>query len=194
MRTIYQTSTVTGKRQITIPIEVYEALEISPGDKVLFRSGESGEVYFEVVKSAETCIVCKGNKKIGDKVCCMCSGEGEISSTSLSDIGKYIAYVVSQMIKEKIPTLFISQGVEIPYIKILNTKKYSKEELVYIQDEIQKKVIELVTPKSVNEGMLCCPTDELLNLILNTLSSEKAKDEVKNWFRYDRVPFEVINR
>ncbi len=37
------TATVTSKGQITIPVEVREALKLKPGEKVKFFAGENGE-------------------------------------------------------------------------------------------------------------------------------------------------------
>jgi antitoxin PrlF len=47
------TATVTSKGQITIPVEVREALKLKPGEKVKFFSGENGEFIVRRVGSIQ---------------------------------------------------------------------------------------------------------------------------------------------
>jgi AbrB family looped-hinge helix DNA binding protein len=47
------TATVTSKGQITIPVEVREALKLKPGEKIKFFSGENGEFIVRRVGSIQ---------------------------------------------------------------------------------------------------------------------------------------------
>ena len=47
------TATVTSKGQITIPVEVREALKLKPGEKVKFFPGENGEFVVRRVGSIQ---------------------------------------------------------------------------------------------------------------------------------------------
>jgi len=47
------TATVTSKGQITIPVEVREALNLKPGEKIIFFPGENGEFIVRRVGSIQ---------------------------------------------------------------------------------------------------------------------------------------------
>lgn len=58
MGNVMATATVTGKGQITIPVEVREALRLDSGDRVEFVEVESGR--FEIVPATRSVSALKG--------------------------------------------------------------------------------------------------------------------------------------
>lgn len=194
-KNLYLKATVTGKRQITIPKEICELLNIDNGKQVVFRT-EGNKVIFETEKEYETCFACFGTAKIGEKECFVCKGTGKLEKDIISDIYKLVGVLSIHSIKYGVEIDFIQQEIdnngnfsykEFPVIK-LRSVKYLADELLRIQDEIQKLIIEQFSPKSTeNKTLFYLPSDTMLNLILDTLSTEKAKEEVRRWFRYERT-------
>lgn len=58
MGNVMATATLTGKGQITIPVEVREALRLDSGDRVEFVEVESGR--FEIVPATRSVSALKG--------------------------------------------------------------------------------------------------------------------------------------
>lgn len=195
-KNLYLKATVTGKRQITIPKEICKLLNIDTGKQVIFRT-EGKKVIFEAEKEYETCFACFGTSKIGEIECFVCKGTGKLEKDIISDIYKLVGVLSIHSIKYGVEIDFIQQEIdnngifsykEFPVIK-LRSSKYPADELLRIQDEIQKLIIEQFTPKSTekNKTLFYLPSDAMLNLILDTLSTKKAKEEVTKWFRYERT-------
>lgn len=193
---IYFKSTVTGKRQITIPKEICEIQNIDTGDQVVFKE-ECGKIIFEKEQPIVTCFACKGNKAVTDKTCFICRGEGFINKALNDNYLEIFAQIAMTGRRYGVSAQFIAtevteKGIEykdFPTI-ILNSDNYSRDSLNYIQDEIQKKIIQSYTPRSIQDNNLfICPSDDILKMILNNLATEDARNEVMKWFRYDRTQF-----
>lgn len=189
-------ATVTGKRQITIPKEICEFLNIETGKLVVFKE-EKGRIIFDIEKGHQECFACHGTNKIGDKGCFVCGGAGELEINVANNIFKLIGVIGMNIRKYHVSWEFIQQEFDrdtqniiikdYPTIK-LASREYSNNELKRIQDEIQKIIIQQFTPRSVeDENLFCVPSDSELDAILDTLVTEKAKQEVNKWFRYDRT-------
>ena len=184
-------ATVTGKRQITIPKDICEFLNIEKGNQVIFKK-EDSKIIFEVEKNYKTCFACNGTTKIESKECFVCNGEGIIEKSIIEEVYRLIGMIGTRSRKHKIAFSFIQQQLgengevaymDYPTIK-LSSKEYSTDELLRVQDEIQKLIIEQLSPRiNLNEKLFCIPSDSSLNRILDILSTEKAKEEVTKWFR-----------
>lgn len=187
-------ATITGKRQITIPKEICEILNIEQGDKVIFKK-EGDKIIFgaEGIK----CFACNGTKKVGENECFLCGGKGELVPRISKDFINIIGQISINSLKYGVAIIFSSQeldkeGMFVKYKEIpivtLRSENYPKDDLIRIQDEIQKLVIEHFCPRSIeNENLFCLPSDGMLNIILDTLTTKNAKEEVRKWFRYERT-------
>ena len=189
-------ATVTGKRQITIPKEICELLNIETGKQVVFKE-ENGKIIFDIEKGHQECFACHGTNKIGDKECFICRGTGEIEKDSASNIFRLLSIIGMNTRKYGVAYEFIQQEFDrdsmsviekdYPTIK-LRSREYSENELKRIQDEIQKIIIKQFTPRSIeDENLFCIPSDSELDNILDTLVTGEAKEEVTKWFRYEKT-------
>ncbi|MCX7988888.1 MAG: AbrB/MazE/SpoVT family DNA-binding domain-containing protein [Thermodesulfovibrio sp.] len=197
IKSVYFKSTVTGKRQITIPREICDMKNINTGDQVIFRE-DNGKIIFEKEPINVTCFACKGETNIEGKRCFVCNSEGTLNKEFSDDALKIIGYIAMRGRKYGVSVTFLTSEIceengvqygEYPIIK-LESEKYSRSTLDYIQDEIQKKIIEMYSPKiEQDNNLFACPSDLLLEQILKNLSTESARNEVRKWFRYDRTQF-----
>lgn len=188
---LFEKATVTGKRQITIPKKVCEFLNIGTGDQVFFKTVDN-VVVFETEKEYDTCFACNGTAKIGDKECFICKGTGKTERNITSDIFKLIQMIGLSSRQYGVAIEFMQHGIDehgnfrctdLPIIKLKSTE-YRTDELLRIQDELQKIVIRQYSPKRIqNDNQYCIPSDDLLKAIMDTLSTECAKKEVYEWFR-----------
>lgn len=185
-------ATVTSKRQITIPKEICEYLDIREGDKITFTN-EENKIIFDIEK--EKCFACLGIKLIGKNECFVCGGDGKLFKGTSTDLSRVITEISKASLKYKINFRYSTQEVkngifsykEIPTIT-LESINYPENELFRIQDEVQKIAIETFAPKSIqNPQLFCVPSDSMLDIILDTLITKEAKDEVYKWFRYERT-------
>lgn len=187
-------STVTGKRQITIPKEICILLNIANGNQVTFNQ-EDDKIIFNVVKEHDKCLACKGSKKIDDKECFICRGTGELEKDAATDIYKLIGLIgmyarkygvafsfIQQDFNEEIRTVYYK---DFPTIDLIS-KEYSTFELNRVKDEMQKIIIKQFTLKE-DDGLFMVPSDCILAEILDTLVTEDVKEEVTRWFRYDKT-------
>ncbi|MEW6624732.1 MAG: AbrB/MazE/SpoVT family DNA-binding domain-containing protein [Bacillota bacterium] len=186
-------STVTTKRQITIPKEICDILDIKIGDEVVFYldNNNNNRIIFNKNNPKTTCFACKGTGKLGMLDCFVCYGTGllatEINDNVLQIIGqialKSLIYKVSIKIENCSTTAIKDNISPIPSVK-LNSNEYSFPLLMKVQDEIQKKLILHFTPRqSNNPNLLQVPNDKLLKEILKTLCNADSITEVKSWFR-----------
>lgn len=149
-------STVTGKRQITIPKKICELLNIETGQQVIFKK-EGDKIIFETEKKHEVCFACNGTTKIEEHECFVCNGTGRIDKDVVADAYKLIFSLSMNSIKYGVGYALIQQEFdnkgnfkykELPIIK-LKSNKFSENELLKVQDEIQKLIIKQFSPKSV---------------------------------------------
>ncbi|WP_113675909.1 AbrB/MazE/SpoVT family DNA-binding domain-containing protein [Vallitalea guaymasensis] len=173
-------ATVTGKRQITIPKEVCELEKINTGDQVIFTV-KNGDIIFKKEIQRVTCFACRGNKNIEDKDCFICNGKGFLDEEFSNNPLKIISHIAMTGRKYKIEVNFSTKD----YLCVdLSSSNYSRESLDYIQDEIQKKIIEMYSPKSIMDySIFMNPSDAILDSIIRNLKTEDAKEEVRKWFR-----------
>lgn len=175
-------STVTSKRQITVPKEICEFLNINEGDKVIFKM-ENNKIIFDVEN--ENCFACNGIGKIDNNECFVCQGEGRLPKAITKDILFIIGHIGQYTRKYKINYQFSVPNDDFPSIKFKG-ESYDPNKLAVIQDKLQKMLIRKVVPKSIqNKNLLCIPSSKILKLILDTLVTETAKKEVSNWFIID---------
>lgn len=188
-------ATVTGKRQITIPKEICELLNIETGKQVIFKK-EGNKIIFEVEQEYQTCFACNGATRIEGKECFICRGIGKLERDIFNDIYKLIGMLSIHSREYGVAISFTQSTLDekgklnyldFPIVKLIS-KEYFLNELQRIQDEIQKLIIEQFSPRSIeNKSLFCTPSDPLLSMILDTLSTEEAKKEVTKWFRYEKT-------
>ncbi|HCL4480222.1 TPA: hypothetical protein N2D99_002310 [Clostridium botulinum] len=149
-------STVTGKRQITIPKKICELLNIETGQQVTFKK-EEDKIIFGIEKEHEICFACNGTTKIEEHKCFICNGTGAIAKDIVADVYKLICSLSMNSRKYGVGYTLIQQEFdnkgnfkykEFPIIK-LKSNKFSENELLRIQDEMQKLIIEQFSPKSI---------------------------------------------
>ncbi|MCT4662804.1 MAG: hypothetical protein N4A40_13155 [Tissierellales bacterium] len=176
-------STVTSKRQITIPKEVCELLNIKRGDQALFIM-EDDRIIFDIRKESVDCFACFGEGKLYGEECFVCKGEGVLNNDELKDVYKLISKVMNSSLKYSV-SIGLQQDSSTIFSKVSIIKSnLPKDQKNRIQDEIQKLIISQQAPRSIQDiNKFCTPTDILLEEILGLLSTDSAKEEVKNWFR-----------
>lgn len=179
---------VTSKNQITIPKEICQLLDINEGDKVTFEY-ENNKLIFDIEK--EKCFACNGIGLIGKDECFICGGKRKLYKDTSNSIYKLIGEISKNAFKYNVGIMLSQQELkdgfftykEIPTLR-LKSNKYPKDELIKIQDEIQKIIIKFVAPKSLeNTNKYCEPNENDLDIILSTLINNEAKEEVYKWFR-----------
>ena len=179
---------VTSKKQITIPKEICEILDINEGEKVTFVY-ENNKIIFDIEK--EKCFACNGSGLIEKNECFLCEGEGKLYKDIFTNVHKLIGQISKNSLKYNVWLTLQSQEIkdgsfsykEVPTIN-LKSNKYPEDEILRIQDEIQKIIIKFEAPKSIQDASkLCVPSDKMLDTILNTLNTTEAKEEVYKWFR-----------
>ncbi|EGS5728900.1 AbrB/MazE/SpoVT family DNA-binding domain-containing protein [Clostridium perfringens] len=189
-------ATVTGKRQITIPKELCDLLEIESGQQVIFKK-EGEKIIFSKKNIYDLCFACKGTSEIEGNKCFVCNGSGKLKEDLFNNVFELfieVAKSIRQIKSDRLSISFISQELdnegnlkilEFPKF-ILNSDKISQNELLRVQDEFQKLLIKQYTPKSVNSKdkdiIPCIPTNAMLEEMLNTLTTKEAKEEIVNWF------------
>ncbi|MEG1482908.1 MAG: AbrB/MazE/SpoVT family DNA-binding domain-containing protein [Cetobacterium sp.] len=127
-------ATVTGKRQVTIPKEVYDLLNIEIGNQVVFKE-DDGKIVFEVDREYETCFACNGNREIDGNECFICMGNGGISKDLISDPYKFIGMISIYASKYMVKIDYKHEDVLLIKLKSLN---YSESSLISIERKIQE--------------------------------------------------------
>lgn len=195
MKELTARSKVTGKRQITIPLELYNLLNIKVGDQVVFKQ-QGDVIVFEKDTEMVECFACRGEKAIGNSECFICYGQGKLEQNVASDFTKVMGNIMMKGLKYKIGMSYKSQEMkngqvcvkDYPIYELQNRGNYPQDEILRIQDEIQKKIIEHFAPRVKGDNTLFAyPPDDVLVEILDTLVTDEAKSEVKRWFRYERT-------
>lgn len=182
---IFPKATVTGKRQITIPKEICELLNIKTGQQVVFKR-EGDRIVFDVEEEHQPCFACNGTGEIEGIGCFVCRAQGKLHKEMNRNIFNLIGYMIMTSRRYGVSIAFKQKEIdEIDYPTIeLKSDKISIPKLLRIQDEIQKRIIQLYAPKSTVDGKLSCiPSDAILKKIINNLSTESAKEELAKWFR-----------
>ena len=138
------TATVTGKRQITIPKDLCDILNIENGNQVIFKE-EGNKIIFEVEQEYEKCFGCNGSNKIKEKECFICKGSGKLEKCVTKDIYKLIGIISISSAEYGVEMSFIQK--EYPIIE-LTSSNYSLKELERIQCEIQNLIINQLVKKN----------------------------------------------
>ena len=186
---------LTQKGQVTLPKRIRALLQLEEGDTLIFSSLNEN-IYFRKQGVITSCPVCNGIGSNGDNKypCFVCDQTGKIEKTD-----KGILYLILFQIHSRKYQVGISSiGQELnadgtvkirqfPKL-ILHSSNYPTELLHEIQDKLQMLLVEENTPKSISDSSkFMIPSDLLLNDILSLFVTEKAKETVRNWFRYERT-------
>lgn len=131
-------ATVTGKRQITIPKEICDLLNIEKGQQVVFKK-EGNKIIFDKEQEYCSCFACNETGRVDGKPCFVCRGNGKLQNEIINDIYKLVGFISMTSAKYGLSISFIQN--EPPVIK-LKSGQYSITELQRIQDKLQKLIIE----------------------------------------------------
>lgn len=170
-------ATITGKRQITIPKEVYETLQLTNTDKVSFEVNEYNEVVIKKVKEVEydKCPVCK--RKIKDDKSFVVSNNQKyhISCWSLDSTINNIneGYIANSITEEQKYRLKVIQLIK---------KDYLEEEIKILKDN--EAIIEVptkITFMETDSSKIGCVTDYNANKIFeaNCVTSNMLDGDFK---------------
>lgn len=127
-------ATVTGKRQVTIPKEVYDLLNIEIGNQVVFKE-EDGKIFFEVDREYETCFACNGKREIDGNECFICMGNGEVPKELILDPYKFIGMISIYSSKYGVEIKYKHEDVLLIKIKSYN---YSESSLSIVESKVQE--------------------------------------------------------
>lgn len=142
-------STLTGKRQITIPIEVCRLLRLEKGNQVLFKIDED-KIIFDVEREYIDCFICDAASNIGEHECFICNGAGRLNKSLVADKSRFIGELIINSIKDGVSIFIKNQEIstnnnsdckDLSLIE-LKSDKYSEKVLDIIQNRIQKYIME----------------------------------------------------
>lgn len=190
------TAQLTSKGQVTIPKEIRRFLELDTGDFLVFDIIDSEAKIINLRKGnkEEECPECKGNVLFEqyNLPCFVCD------QTSFISYKKPVLAFIFQIPFGKYKVSCNTTQYElsgkgqfefklIPKLT-LNSSEYPKKLLDRIQDTLQMMLIEEYVPRNLlDSSKFPIPSDIILEEILQLLSTNEAKKEVEQWFRYDRT-------
>lgn len=181
---------ITQKMQITMPKVVCDTLSLKEGDYLSFNEDSNGKIFIEKDQDYVTCFGCHGTGRIDHLHCIICGGEGKILNSMDNDFTAIMGNIMRYSLSSGVRMTYTStrdnhnniEQVIMPRVTINGSGDYSSDELLRIQDEVQKRIIRTYSVGSINGGF-AYPADSILNEILDTLSTSNAKAEVLSWFR-----------
>ena len=132
-------STITGKRQITVPIRVYKQLELSVGDQVVFRY-DGNNITVSAEKEKQECFTCHGTGNLSGKTCFICDGTGTIKAGDMDNAYKIIGLLMHAARLYKIHVIMENKDSVVPVISI-KSDNYLSEDLKIVRDKIQSLII-----------------------------------------------------
>lgn len=163
-------STITGKRQITIPIRVYKQLDLNVGEQIQFTY-DGNNIIVSADKETEKCFACKGKGTLSNKKCFVCDGEGILKKEYTENIYMLLGIIMKNAKKHNVALKVSANNNVIPRLELL-ADDYNINDNLFIKDKLQTMIIldylnEFGLSDSINE-----------DTIISTLITEKAQEDM----------------
>jgi AbrB family looped-hinge helix DNA binding protein len=181
-------STVTGKRQITIPKEIYDYFDLKNGDHISFIE-KDGQIIFEPTDYEVTCFVCNGTGNLLDKGCFVCSEKGSIDKVLLEENMRFFGFIAHNAFRYHVSigykcfSIPIEDGefyLDYPVLS-LDSKEYDADKLVWIRDFLQSKIIQREVENNLDKAYQ--NRRFLEKGIELSMTLEEEKEDIKSWLK-----------
>ncbi|PLS19717.1 hypothetical protein CVD28_04705 [Bacillus sp. M6-12] len=181
-------STVTGKRQITIPKEIYDYYDLKNGDQISFIE-KDGQIIFEPSDYTVPCFICEGTGAIMEKVCFVCCEKGRIDKIMLEDNMRFFSFIGFNAFRYRVSVGYKCFNVpskegelylNYPVLS-LDSQEYDSDKLVWIRDFLQSKVIEMEVKKDIEKAYH--QREFLEKGIEASMYLEEEKENLKSWLK-----------
>lgn len=176
-------ATVTGKRQITIPKEIYDYFNLKNGDQISFIE-KDGRIIFEPTFQYTSCCACESTGKILNKPCFICVERGYIEKDILEDNIRLLGFLSLNAFQYHVSVGYECKRIGDNYLEYplisLKSEEYSEQKLEMIRDCLQSKMIKRIIESDWLKTVM--NSDAVRKGIEDSLRTEKEKDELLSWF------------